>query len=200
MEKVTVEDVEPLAPSDENIPEGAMAESIGGARPLSEPLNATELSINHYELAPGESFAHSSHQHSNQEELFYVQSGTVTFETEHEDLTVDAGEILRVPPETFQLGTNHGDERVTALALGAPGEYEEKPAISSIAKNVMSALRKFSNTWTVRTNSFLAVSTAIPKLIESRTSTTSTEIESFDCATALFSVFQSRDIGKIASS
>jgi mannose-6-phosphate isomerase-like protein (cupin superfamily) len=125
MEKVTIEDIEPLAPPDENIPEGAMADTIGGARPLSEPLNATELSINHYKLAPGESFAHSSHQHSNQEEVFYVQSGTVTFETEHEDLTVDAGEILRVPPRTFQLGTNCGDERVTALALGAPREYEE---------------------------------------------------------------------------
>ena len=125
MKKVAIEDTEPVAPPDENIPEGAMADSIGDARQLSEPLDATGLSINYYELAPGESFAHSSHRHSTQEEVFYIQSGTVTFETESVDMMVDAGEIVRVPPGTFQLGTNYGDERVTAIALGAPREYEE---------------------------------------------------------------------------
>lgn len=123
MEKVTIEDIEPLSPPDENIPDGAMAESVGGARPLSESLDTTGLSINYYELAPGESFTVSSHRHSNQEELFYIQSGTATFETEIGDVTVNAGEIIHVPPKTFQLGTNRGDERVTALTLGAPREY-----------------------------------------------------------------------------
>lgn len=70
MEKVTVETVEPRSPPDENVPEGAMAESVGGARMLSEPLGTDGLAINHYELAPGESFAHSAHRHEQQEELF----------------------------------------------------------------------------------------------------------------------------------
>jgi mannose-6-phosphate isomerase-like protein (cupin superfamily) len=124
MEKVSIEDIEPLSPLDENIPDDAMADSVGGARQLSEPLDISGLSISYYELAPGESFTVSSHRHSVQEEVFYIQSGTVTFETENEDMMVDAGEVLRVPPGTFQLGTNREDERVTALALGAPREYE----------------------------------------------------------------------------
>ncbi len=134
MEKVTVETVEPRSPPDENVPEGAMAESVGGARLLSEPLGAEGLAINHYELAPGESFAHSAHRHEQQEELFYVLSGTATFEVfelsadsgprRSEVVTVNAGEVVRVPPGTFQFGENNGDEPVTALTLGVPREYQ----------------------------------------------------------------------------
>lgn len=125
MEKVTIEDVEPQSPPDENIPDGAMANSIGSARPLSELLDTTGLAINYRELEPGESFAHSPHRHANQEEVFYIQSGTATFETELGKTTVSAGEILRIPPGTFQLGTNCGDEQVKALAFGAPRDYQE---------------------------------------------------------------------------
>jgi uncharacterized cupin superfamily protein len=125
MKKVTIEDIEPQSPPDENIPDGAMASSIGSARQLSEPLSTTGLAINYRELEPGESFALSSHRHNHQEEIFYVQSGTATFETETGDITVNEGEILRIPPGTFQFGTNNGDEQVKALAFGAPREYQE---------------------------------------------------------------------------
>lgn len=125
MEKVTIEEIEPQSPPDENIPDGAMASSIGSARPLSELLSTTGLAINYRELEPGESFAHSSHRHNHQEEVFYIQSGTATFETEMGDITVNVGEVLRIPPGTFQFGTNNGDEPVKALAFGAPREYQE---------------------------------------------------------------------------
>lgn len=124
MKKVNIEEIDPVAPPDENIPNEAMANSVGDARPLSEPLDTTGLSINYYELEPGESFTVSSHRHSTQEELFYIQSGTATFETENGDVEVSAGEIVRFPPGTFQLGTNYGDEPVTAITLGAPREYQ----------------------------------------------------------------------------
>lgn len=126
MEKVRIDDIEPRAPPDENIPTGAMATSIGDVRPLSEALGTTGLSINYFELEPGESFAHSAHRHHNQEEIFYIMSGTATFETEDGDVTVDPGELLRIPPMTFQFGVNRGAETVTAITLGAPREYEGK--------------------------------------------------------------------------
>ena len=69
MKKVTIEDIEPQSPPDENIPDGAMASSIGSARQLSEPLSTTGLAINYRELEPGESFALSSHRHNHQEEI-----------------------------------------------------------------------------------------------------------------------------------
>ena len=91
-------------------------------RPLTDALGATDLALNYYELAPGDSFAFGYHAHSNQEEIFYVQSGTVTFETEGGEVAVGPGELVRFAPGEYQRGINRGDRRVVALALGAPKE------------------------------------------------------------------------------
>jgi len=111
MERVTIDDVE-----NDVQPAAVM-------RTLTEPLGATDVAINYYELEPGDSFAFAYHSHEVQEELFYVQAGTATFETEAGSIEVDAGEIVRFGREEFQRGWNRGDERVIALALGAPLEY-----------------------------------------------------------------------------
>lgn len=124
--KISVDSIEPVGPSDENIPPGAEANSVGDVRVLSDKLETDGLSVNHYELDPGESFTVSIHKHEVQEELFYIFSGVVTFESESETMAVESGEIIRIPPKTFQLGTNYGDKQATSLALGAPRKYEEK--------------------------------------------------------------------------
>lgn len=124
--KVTIETVEPVGPSDEDIPPGAVANSVGGIRALSDELDTNGVSVNHYELDPGESFTVSIHRHGVQEELFYIVSGTVTFKSDAEETTVEAGEIIRIPPGEFQLGTNTGEDRATGLAIGAPRDYEEE--------------------------------------------------------------------------
>lgn len=128
MEKISIEDVE---------------SRVGPAevkRPLTRALGATDIALNYFELAPGDSFAFGYHAHSEQEEVFYVQSGTVTFETEDGETTVGPGEVVRFAPGEYQRGVNRiseprsdgsederrgssGDEeRVVALALGAPRE------------------------------------------------------------------------------
>lgn len=91
-------------------------------RPLTEALGATNLALNYYELAPGDSFAYGLHAHDAQEEVFYVQAGTVTFETADEPVMASAGDVVRFAPGEFQRGVNEADERVVALALGAPRE------------------------------------------------------------------------------
>lgn len=131
-EKVTIEEVDPMGPPDENIPPGADADTAAAPRVLTPQLGAEGLSINHYTVAPGESFTIATHRHEVQEELFYVISGVATFrvgggpdvEGEPETVEVRAGEVLWVAPGTFQLGTNEGEKPVEALALGAPREYE----------------------------------------------------------------------------
>lgn len=110
MEKIRIEDVESrTGPADVK-------------RPLTAALAATDLALNYYELAPDDSFAFGYHAHSNQEEVFYVQSGTVTFETQDGEFEVGPGELVRFAPGEYQRGVNRGDERVVALALGAPKE------------------------------------------------------------------------------
>lgn len=91
-------------------------------RPLTDALNATNAALNYYELAPGDSFAYGYHAHEKQEEVFVVREGCVTFETEDGDVCAEAGETIRFAPGEYQRGINRGDERVVALAIGAPQE------------------------------------------------------------------------------
>ena len=113
MEKVTVDDVA----------ESEMGE--GDVRNVADALGTTDLAMNRYSLAPGEDFTSGLHTHLDQEEVFYVIEGTATFETPDGSREVDAGEAIRFAPGDYQQGRNDGDERVVALALGAPKESTE---------------------------------------------------------------------------
>ncbi|WP_256295893.1 cupin domain-containing protein [Haloarchaeobius salinus] len=114
MEKVTIADADSrMGPADVK-------------RPLADALGATDLALNYYELAPGDSLGFGYHSHDEQEEVFYVQSGSVTFETEDGDVPVESNEVVRFAPGEWQLGTNEGDERAVVLAMGTPrvsGDY-----------------------------------------------------------------------------
>jgi len=113
METVSLDDVDDLmGPADVK-------------RRLGRALGATDVAVNYYELAPGDSFGFGYHSHGAQEELFYVAEGTVTFETATGDVAVGPGEAIRFEPGESQLGTNRGDERVVALAVGAPKDPGE---------------------------------------------------------------------------
>lgn len=95
-------------------------------RSLTDHLQTTDVAINYYRLNPGEAFVAGMHAHLDQEEVFYVIEGTVTFETvtdptaETELVEVGAGEAVRFAPGDYQQGRNESDEQVTALAIGAP--------------------------------------------------------------------------------
>ena len=96
-------------------------------RPLTEPLGCTDVAINYYELAAGDSFAFAYHAHEVQEELFLVLAGTATWETDDGLVTVEAGEAIRFGTDEFQRGWNTGDERIRAFAVGAPLSYGDQP-------------------------------------------------------------------------
>jgi uncharacterized cupin superfamily protein len=51
-------------------------------RHLTDALGLTDVAINYYELESGDSFAFAYHKHGIQEEVFYIQSGSIVFETE----------------------------------------------------------------------------------------------------------------------
>jgi uncharacterized cupin superfamily protein len=102
--------------------------------PLTDVLGVANVALNYYELETGDSFAYGVHAHENQEEVFYVLDGTVTFRTldvgesggvEGDEREVGAGELARFAPGEFQRGVNEGDERVRALAIGAPQDAGE---------------------------------------------------------------------------
>ncbi|GGM59233.1 putative cupin superfamily protein [Halarchaeum rubridurum] len=92
---------------------------------LTDALGASDLALNYYELAPGESTAYGYHSHAKQEEVFYVQSGELTFRTADGDVTVAAGELVRFGPGEFQRSRNTGDDTAVVLAMGAPQDAGE---------------------------------------------------------------------------
>ncbi|MCO8246550.1 MULTISPECIES: cupin domain-containing protein [unclassified Haladaptatus] len=119
MQRIDIDDVE----------SGSMGDA--DRRGLSDPLETEDMSINHYALEPGEAFSGGLHTHLDQEEIFYIVSGTATFETkpepdaESEIAEVGAGEAIRFPAGEYQQGRNESDDDVVALALGAPRDSTE---------------------------------------------------------------------------
>jgi len=117
MEKVTIDEVSEL--------ETNPAESL--RRPVGDALGTTDVSINHYELAPDESLSGGLHAHHDQEEIFVVLEGTAAFDVgpERDRIDVTAGEAIRFAPGDYQEGRNEGTDRLVVLALGAPRGTED---------------------------------------------------------------------------
>jgi uncharacterized cupin superfamily protein len=114
MRKVHVADADPIP----NRPARAVTDVAGA-------VDASKLGIRYYELDPGDSVGRTYHKHDDQEELFYVESGTVTFDTTDGPVPVESGEVVRFAPGEYQRGTNDGDEPATVLGLGAPAGSTE---------------------------------------------------------------------------
>lgn len=97
-------------------------------RELGSALGTTDVALNHYTLAPDEALADTLHGHADQEELFVVLGGAVTFEVRPlgdestEELTAGAGEAVRFAPGDLQRGRNASDRPATLLAVGAPAD------------------------------------------------------------------------------
>jgi len=92
---------------------------------MTDALNLEDLSMNYFELKPGESFSGGMHTHMNQEETFFVIEGKATFKTRDGEVKVGENEAVRFAPGEYQEGRNEGDERIRALALGTPQEQGE---------------------------------------------------------------------------
>lgn len=97
-----------------------------GPRRLGDALDTTAVAVNHYQLAPEEGLSGGPHTHLDQEEVFVVLGGTVTFRvgTGDEAVTLGPGEAVRFAPGEVQHGYNDGDGTARVLALGAPRDSE----------------------------------------------------------------------------
>ncbi|WP_435197254.1 cupin domain-containing protein [Natronomonas sp. EA1] len=128
MKKIAIEDVRV-----ENNPLGVHSVR----KPVSKAIKTTDFAMNYFELKPGESFSGGIHTHHDQEEVFYVEEGTATFEVlarqvdgeedepnERAEIVVEAGEVIRFAPGEFQTGVNTGEKTLVGWAFGAPGSHD----------------------------------------------------------------------------
>lgn len=102
--------------------------------PIGETAGLETVAVNHYDAAPGEQLPLAYHYHDDQEELFYVLSGTLSVETPDGEYTVDANEAFVVEPDSPHRAYNaeSADRPVRVLAIGAPPiddvhPYEPEP-------------------------------------------------------------------------
>jgi quercetin dioxygenase-like cupin family protein len=96
--------------------------------PVSPVIEGMEFGMVQFELAPGEATGGAPHTHLDQEELFYVLDGEISFSVRAEPtddpevITVRAGEVIHfTPDDVYQQGVNQSDEPVVVLGVGVPG-------------------------------------------------------------------------------
>lgn len=91
-------------------------------RRLTGPAGLSKMAVNRFRAEPGEEIPLAYHYHEEQEEAFYVLSGTLFVETPDETYEVDEGCLFAVEPESPQRAYNPADaaSEVVVLAVGAP--------------------------------------------------------------------------------
>jgi len=99
-------------------------------RPVSEHLGTEAFTLNYYELEPGDSMPGKLHTHADQEEVFFVLDGCVTFRRLGGPVEVRADEAVRFAPGEFHEGVNDREATARVLAMGAPDSRHDWSAIT----------------------------------------------------------------------
>ena len=89
---------------------------VGAAEPV---LGCESMRPRVWFLEPGND-RKNYHSHAEQEELYYLLSGTGRMKVDGETLTVPEGTAVRVPPETPRKTFNDTEEEHVWLVVGAP--------------------------------------------------------------------------------
>ncbi|KAB1192937.1 cupin domain-containing protein [Haloferax sp. MBLA0076] len=92
-----------------------------------------QFALNRFRAEPGEQVPLKYHYHTEQEEAFYVLSGTLFVETPDETFEVSADELFVADPESPHRAHNPDDatEAVDILAIGAPAVSGDAEAYDS---------------------------------------------------------------------
>ena len=90
----------------------------GEFRPLTEALGSEEIAVTLIRVPPHCDFEQGTgHTHDEIEEIYLVTRGTLTMRFGDEVERVEAGSVVRVPPETRRSHRNEGDEPVELWAF-----------------------------------------------------------------------------------
>jgi len=107
--------------------DSVVPEEYGGMWFFREPLGCENLGMTLLELEPDGKGKPHDHGQDGQEEVYMVVDGQLVVglgggddRPADETVTLEAGEALRVGPETRRQLHNHGDGRVRVVIAGAP--------------------------------------------------------------------------------
>jgi quercetin dioxygenase-like cupin family protein len=100
--------------------ESVVPDEHGGMWFFRSPLDCDQLGLTLLELEPGGKGKEHDHADSDHEEVYLVVDGTIEVDVGDDTVTVEAGEAIRVDPETTRQLHNNGDELVRLVIGGAP--------------------------------------------------------------------------------
>ncbi len=92
-----------------------------GFRKVRQALGVTAFGVNALVLAPH--FDGFAHYHDEQDELYFVHSGTARFEVGGEERLVGPGGLVHVESTTPRRLSNAGDDELVMLVIGAKDGY-----------------------------------------------------------------------------
>ncbi|MBX0321875.1 cupin domain-containing protein [Halomicroarcula sp. F13] len=98
-------------------------------RSIGDAAGLEQMAANVYEVAPGEQIPLAYHYHDDQEEVFYVLSGTLHVETPEGTFEVGADEVFVVEPDSPQRAFNpeSATEPAETFVVGAPAVDDVHP-------------------------------------------------------------------------
>jgi mannose-6-phosphate isomerase-like protein (cupin superfamily) len=92
-----------------------------GFRKIRQPLGVTAFGVNALVYPPGAEGVH--HYHDEQDELYFVHSGTARFEIEDDVVELGPGGVVHVESTTPRKVSNVGDDDLVLLIVGGKGGY-----------------------------------------------------------------------------
>src|SRR3954471_13022951 len=92
-----------------------------GFRKVRAPLGVTAFGVNAIVFPPH--YDGPEHYHDTQDELYFVHSGTATFELDGTERQVAAGGLVHVESTTPRRVSNRTDEDLVVLVVGGKGGY-----------------------------------------------------------------------------
>jgi uncharacterized cupin superfamily protein len=95
-----------------------------GFRKVRAALGVSAFGVNGLVFPPG--YEGPNHFHDQQDELYFVHSGTATFTIDGKDHVVPTGGIVHVESTTPRMIANRGDEDLVLLVVGGKDGYVER--------------------------------------------------------------------------
>jgi len=98
----------------------------GSVRKARRALGAQAFGFNYFVLPPGSSGREHNHEDSNQEEVYFVVSGSGTMRIDTEEIELRPGRFVRVDPTATRLPVA-GPDGLEFIAFGAPLDAPYEP-------------------------------------------------------------------------
>ncbi|UPM41881.1 cupin domain-containing protein [Halocatena salina] len=86
---------------------------------LREPLSCEQLGLTVVECEPGWTGKEHDHSEQGEEEVYLLLDGSATVVADGEEISLEAGDALRLSPDTTRQIRN-GDTESTFVLAGAP--------------------------------------------------------------------------------